>query len=165
MTEDQRKENLLKQKIETDERLAGAPELPLSSIDCERMIGGKSNEIALVGYFGRSWACADWGIHPPFRDYACGLMACEHTPQHLRIDPELQLEYPPRPLEGLDPSLCWGIHIRLLEMEQQLLRAEENWRRCGMADDAAWMRSVIKQLVRAPPDNKKLRDWFDSGSC
>src|SRR5262245_14635615 len=78
-----------------------APDLPVSSAEWEKMIGSKSNGIALVGYFGRSWACANWGIHPPFRDYACGLMACEHTPEHLRNDLQLRQEFPQRELPGL----------------------------------------------------------------
>src|SRR5262249_45807834 len=81
-----------------------SPELPLNAAEWEKMISGKSNEIAVVGYFGRSWACANWGPHPTFRDYVCGLMACEFTPSHIRDDSELRKEYPPRELPGLDQS-------------------------------------------------------------
>jgi len=137
-----------------------APELPLSSADCEKMIGGRSNKIALVGYFGRSWACANWGIHPTFRDYACGLMACEHTPEHIRNDPELLKEFHPRLLEGLDQSLCWNTIGRIFDFTQQLMRTEESWRTCGLADDAKWMRGVIEQLVGVKLD-QKLRDALD----
>jgi len=40
------------------------------------------------------------------------------------------------------------------------MKTEENWRRCGMADDAKWMRGVIEQLVRVKLD-QKLRDALD----
>jgi hypothetical protein len=138
-----------------------APELPLNSADCEKMISGKSNRIALVGYFGRSWVCANWGSHPTFRHYACGLMACEYTPEHTRNDPELQREYPPRELPGLDQSLCWGIHYRIVDTTTQLMRAEEHWRHCGLSEDAAWIRGILERLVGVTLD-PKLQDFLNS---
>jgi len=78
-----------------------APELPLSSADCEKMIRGRDSKIALVGYFGRSLACANWSnIHLSFRDYACGLMAYERTPPCIRADPQLLKEFQPKLLAG-----------------------------------------------------------------
>src|SRR5262249_6120944 len=123
-----------------------APVLPLRSADYEKMIHNKSSEIAVTGYFGRSWACANWGPHPSFSTYTSGLLACEYTPQHIRIDPELQCEFSPRELKGLDRSLCWGIHDRLLEIQQQLIRAEDVWRCAGISDDARWARNIIQQI-------------------
>jgi hypothetical protein len=41
----------------------GAPELPLSSADIEKMIGSKSNRIVLVGYFAASLAASNWDYH------------------------------------------------------------------------------------------------------
>jgi hypothetical protein len=38
----------------------------------------------------------DYKTDPPFADYACGLMAYQHTPDYLRNDPELLQEFPPR---------------------------------------------------------------------
>ena len=140
-----------------------APELPLSSADIEKLIHCKNNWFVLVGYYARSLACANWGIHPTFRDYACGLMACEFAPQHLRIDPELQVEFPPRELAGFDRALCWGTHDRIFEFTYQLMKNEEIWRRCGMADNAKWMRDSIEQLVRVKLD-QRLRDALDSQS-
>jgi hypothetical protein len=140
-----------------------APELPLSSAEWEKMIRSKSNKIALVGYFGRSLACAGWCIHPAFRDYARGVTACEHTPEHIRTDPALLREFPPGPLGALDRSLCWNTFGRIFDFTQQLMRNEETWRRCGRSDDAKWMRGVLEQLVGIKLD-KKLRDFLDSQS-
>jgi hypothetical protein len=138
-----------------------APDLPLSSADCEKMICGRSSKIALVGYYGRSLACANWGVHPMFRDYACGLMASPDTPEHIRADPALLKEFPPRELPGLDQSLCWNTFGRIFEFTQQLMRNEENWRRCGLAADAAWARSVIERITRVTLD-KSLRDFLET---
>jgi hypothetical protein len=137
-----------------------APELPVSSADWEKMIGGRSNKIALIGYYGRSWACANWGRHPSFRDFACGLMACEHTPARIRTDPALLKEFPPRELAGLDRSLCWNTFGRIFEFTLQLIRAEESWRRCGRSGEARWMRDVLEQLVGIKL-NKSLQDFLD----
>lgn|SRR5262245_5950137 len=137
-----------------------APDLPLSSADCEKMIRSKSGKIALVGYYGRSLACANWDVHLMFRDYACGLMACEYTAEHIRTDAALLKEFPPCELPGFDQSLCWNTHGRIFEFTQQLMRNEENWRRCGMKTDAAWARSVIERLTGVALD-KSLRDSLD----
>ena len=137
------------------------PELPLAADEYEKLISSKSSKFAVVGYFGRSWACANWGPHPTFRDYVCGLMACEHTPASIRGDPKLLKEFPPKPLAGLDQALCWGTRDRIFDFTQQLMRAEESWRRCGMADDAKWMRGVLERIMRVELD-QKLRDFLDS---
>jgi hypothetical protein len=125
-----------------------SPELPLSSAEYEKMIGSKSCQIAVVGFFGRSLATANWGTHLNFRDYVCGLMACEYTPPCIRLDVELRLEFPPREIIGFDRNLCWGSHERIYEIMQQLMREEEIWSRCGMADEAKEMRGAIVQLLR-----------------
>jgi len=137
-----------------------APELPLSSTEFEKMIGGKSNKIALVGYYGRSLACANWGFHPSFYDHACGLMASEDTPERIRTDPELLREFPPRKLPGLDQSLCWGIYARLLDTMQQLIRVDEHWRYCGLTNDAAWVRSIIERIGRIT-FSQSLQDFLN----
>jgi len=130
-----------------------APELPLSPAEWEKMIGSKSNQITVVGYFGRSLACAEWNIHLSFRDYACGLMACEHTPKCIRTDPDLLKEFSPNPsLQGLDSSLCWGVHARIIEFTQLLMRNEEIWYGCGMADEAGRMRDAIELLMKLDRD-------------
>jgi len=138
-----------------------APELPLSGVECEKMIRSKNNGIALVGYYGRSWACANWGPHLSFHDFCCGAMACEHTPEHIRNDLELQLEFIPCKLAGFDKVLCWGVQDRLAETAQQLIRTEEHYRACGMSDDARWMRSVIEQVLKVKLD-ERLAQFLDS---
>ena len=138
-----------------------APDLPLSSSDIEKMIQSKSNRIAVVGYFARSCACGNWSSHPKFCDYVAGLLACEHTPERIRNDPQLLKEFPPRWLGGLDRSLCWGVRDRIVEMTRQLIKGEENWRRCGMAVDAAAMRSVIEQILKVKLD-ERLAQFLDS---
>jgi len=126
-----------------------APELPLSPAEWNKMICGKSKQIAVVGYFGRSLACAEWSnIHFSFADYVSGLMAYEHTPPSIRADPALLKEYPPRLLHGFDKSLCWGAHFRIIEFTQQLMRTEEIWWSCGMADDVKRMQDAIEQLLK-----------------
>jgi hypothetical protein len=125
-----------------------APDLPLSSTEFEKMIGGRSNKIALVGYYGRSLACANWSFHPSFRDFCCGAMACEYTPERIRTDPELLREFPPRELPDLDENLVWGIFGRIFEYTQEFIRNEEHWRRCGRTDDANWMRGVVERIAR-----------------
>ena len=134
-----------------------APELPISSDECEKAMRSKSAKIAVVGYFGRSLACADWSnIHLSFHDYACGLMACEHAPECIRTAPDLLKEFSPNPaLQGFDPSLCWGAHGRIIEFTQQLMRNEEIWWRSEMRDEAKRMRDVIELLM-------KLDNFLDS---
>src|SRR5262245_22326104 len=130
-----------------------APELPLSPAEWEKMIASKSPKIAVVGYFGRSLACASWSnIHPLFGEYVAGLLAYEFTPPCIRADPALLKEYPPRVFQGFDKSLCWGVRFRISEIAEQLMKVEESWYRGGMGDDAAWMRSIIELIVRPPMD-------------
>jgi len=124
------------------------PELPLSPAEWEKMISGKSNRIALVGFYGRSLACAEWSnIHLSFYHYCSGLMACEYTPPCIRADLALLKEFPPHPFQGFDKSLCWGAHARIIEFTQLLMRNEEIWYGCGMADEAGRMRDAIELLM------------------
>jgi len=138
-----------------------APELPISSADCEKMIRGKSSKIALVGFYGRSLACANWGRHLSFYDFVCGLLGSEFAPERIRNDLEVQLEFPARKLPGFDKALCWGVQDRLVETAQQLIRTEEHYRACGMSDEAKWMRSVIEQVLKVKLD-ERLAQFLDS---
>jgi hypothetical protein len=85
-----------------------APQVPLSDHDIEdyRQAGGLK---AVVGFFFRSLAVRDhdMGMHPSFDDFACGLMA-SNTGRGIEHDPELKRRFPPRPLPGMTPGLCWA---------------------------------------------------------
>jgi hypothetical protein len=65
----------------------GCPILPLREADCEEMINNDDPQIGVVGFYGSSLRGAIWDPqHPRFRRYCCGLLACEHAPDHLRND-------------------------------------------------------------------------------
>jgi hypothetical protein len=47
--------------------------------------------------------------HPSFHDYARGAMASEYNGDSKTKDnKELQIRFPPRPLDGLGPGLYWS---------------------------------------------------------
>jgi hypothetical protein len=85
--------------------------LPLNFADIERAQRDEESRVNLVGLYGSSLMMLeyDYLTHPPFHDYACGVMAYKHAPHYayLRDDPELQQEFPPKPLAGLDKGLNW----------------------------------------------------------
>jgi len=139
-----------------------APELPLCSADIEKLINSKSPAIAVVGYFAASLAACNWDIekHPTFQVYAAGVMACEFAPTHIRTDPKLLKEFPPRELSGIDQGLIWGLSDRTLEFMQGLMRSEEHLRRCGLSEDAKQMRAVIQQITGVKLD-KEIADFLD----
>jgi hypothetical protein len=89
-----------------------APLLPLSLDACMQMGRDESSRVNLVGLYAGSLLMLeyDYKTHPPFADYARGVMAYKHAPNHynyLREDPELQQEFPPKPLAGIDAGLNW----------------------------------------------------------
>jgi len=45
--------------------------------------------------------------HPSFEQYARGVMASPLAPDFITKDPRLLKRFPPRPLPGLGPGLCW----------------------------------------------------------
>ena len=81
-----------------------APELPLRHEACEALQNSDNNRLSMVGLYAGSLCLADWEDHPPFADYARGLLAYEYTPQRLRDDADLQREFPAAVL----PGLCGG---------------------------------------------------------
>src|SRR5262249_34544581 len=139
-----------------------SPELPLSSSDIEKLVRSKSPAIALIGFFAASLAACNWDIekHPTFQVYAAGVMACEFAPTHIRTDPKLLKEFPPRELSGIGQGLIWGLSDRTLEFTQGLMRSEEDLRRCGLSEDAKQMRAVIQQILGAKLD-KEIADFLD----
>jgi hypothetical protein len=87
---------------------AGAPALPLNDEVREsiKRDGGLSYVIVL---FARSLAMWDYVLdgHPPFDDYARGVMASPLAPDFLTGDASLLRLYPPKPLPGLGAGLIY----------------------------------------------------------
>ena len=81
--------------------------LPLGYAEREALKHGGIDHI--VAWYARSLACRNYAVekHPSFDDYACGLMASEHTPYFIKKDDELLRRFPPRSLTGLGPGLVW----------------------------------------------------------
>lgn len=84
-----------------------APPLPLCYNEREKLKRGGLCHI--VAWYARSLEDRDYNLseHPSFDDYACGVMASEHTPWFITDDKELRKRFPPRHLDGLDNGLYW----------------------------------------------------------
>jgi len=80
--------------------------LPLSYNEREDLKHGGVPHI--LAWFARSLEALDYNYleHPPFCDYACGVMASEHAPDFIKKE-HLLKRFPPRPLDGLGPGLYW----------------------------------------------------------
>ena len=80
--------------------------LPLSYNEREDLKHGGVPHI--LAWFARSLEARyyDYLEHPPFDDYACGVMASEHAPDFIKKE-QLLKRFPPRPLDGLGPGLYW----------------------------------------------------------
>jgi hypothetical protein len=93
--------------------------LPLSTAEREALkLGGAPHVLA---WYGRSLICRGFDVseHPSFDDYARGVMASEHAPDFITRNEELRRRFPPRPLKGLGPGLCWRPpkeHARTMEI-------------------------------------------------
>ena len=139
---------LLARKSFERQKPSWAPSLPLCTTDIDKLLCHEDPRLNLVGYFAASWACVNWNkSHPQFFVYAAGAMACPNTPEHIRTDLRLLQEFPPTLLTELDDTLCWDTFARTLEFTQGLMRQEEHLQRCGMLEDAAQMRGVIKRIT------------------
>jgi hypothetical protein len=95
--------------------------LPLSYNDREDLkLGGAPH---ILAWFARSLEALNYNYleHPPFCDYARGVMASEHAPDFIRKE-HLLKRFPPRPLDGLGPALVW-------EPPEEHARTMESWRR------------------------------------
>jgi hypothetical protein len=76
--------------------------LPLAWDDLCQLVGvGGRRE--LVGNYAASLLGVKWDFqrHAPFHQFCCGVMADRGTPGHLRNDPMLIAEFPPKELPGL----------------------------------------------------------------
>ena len=84
-----------------------AQPLPLSWGEREHLKSGGLPHI--LAWFARSLAARDYNYleHPPFFDYACGIMASQVTLDFVKNDPELQKRFPARVLDGLNSGLVW----------------------------------------------------------
>ena len=80
--------------------------LPLSYNEREDLKHGGVPHI--LAWFARSLEALDYNYleHPPFCDYACGVMASEHAPDFIKKE-HLLKRFPPRPVVGLGPGLYW----------------------------------------------------------
>jgi hypothetical protein len=85
---------------------AYAQPLPLSYGEREALKSGGVPHI--LAWYARSLEALDYNYleHPSFDDYACGVMASEHTPDFIKKE-HLLKRFPPRPLDGLGPGLYW----------------------------------------------------------
>lgn len=102
-----------------------AQPLPLGYNERERLKHGGVDHI--LAWYARSLDCRNYDVlaHPVFEDYARGVMASEFAPEFVTEDEKLKKRFPPRPLTGMGPGLCW-----LPPMEH--VEAMESVRRCRL---------------------------------
>ena len=102
-----------------------APLLPLNVHDRDRF-RGSGGLTALVGFYARSLYRQRYDVcrHPPFDEFARGLMALakERGLWQLEEDETLIRRFPPRPLMGMTPSAYWDPH----EYEELESRRDED---------------------------------------
>jgi hypothetical protein len=88
-----------------------APLLPLNVHDRDRF-RGSGGLTALVGFYARSLYRQRYDVcrHPPFDEFACGLMAIatERGLWQLEEDETLIRRFPPRSLVGMTRSAFWA---------------------------------------------------------
>jgi hypothetical protein len=97
-----------------------APPLPLSHADVEDYRNARGLA-GIVGFFARSLSRQEYDVckHPPFDEFARGLMAlaAERGLWGLENDETLIRRFPPRPLVGMMPSAYWDPHEEYSELE------------------------------------------------
>ena len=90
-----------------------APPLPLSHADVEDYRNARGLA-GIVGFFARSLSRQEYDVckHPPFDEFARGLMALakQRGLWNLENDASLIRRFPPRPLVGMTPSAYWDPH-------------------------------------------------------
>ena len=95
-----------------------APPLPLSHDEIEDARNARGLA-GVVGFYARSLALRQWDTqeHPPFDDFARGLMATDTGSWGIEKDVMLQERFPPQPLEGMGPDKRWrppGEHLQFM---------------------------------------------------
>jgi hypothetical protein len=93
--------------------------LPISGAQIERL-KFRDPLSHIISCFAYSLRALDWDVkqHPPFEDFARGVLASEHAPEFVVEDRALRLRYPPRRLPGLGPYMVWAPpeqHARTME--------------------------------------------------
>jgi hypothetical protein len=85
-----------------------APPLPLSHDDVEDYRNARGLK-GIVGFYARSLSRQDYDVrsHPPFDDFARGLMAINTGLWGIEKDENLKRRFPPRPLAGMTPAAFW----------------------------------------------------------
>jgi hypothetical protein len=85
-----------------------APRLPLSGLERKEM--NYTDPMShLVSCFALSWKGQDYDLdkHPSFSEFVSGVLASRYAPDVVKNDEGLRRRFPPRPLKGLGPGLCW----------------------------------------------------------
>ena len=103
--------------------------LPLAQCDWEDM-RRSSGLNTLIGFYARSLSFRDWQVlkHPPFEDFACGLMAIPDTgfwdlQGRVGEDARVIKRYPPCPLAGMKPGAYWAPAEGYEEIKAEYRRA------------------------------------------
>lgn len=109
----------------------GWPELPLRQQDIATFVDDDDIRRSVTGLYADSLRAESWSPqHPGFGAYVGGLMACRSTPKHIRTDPELTRQFPPRRLKGITGGewLTWR--------SPEALALDAEMRRMIAADEA-----------------------------
>jgi hypothetical protein len=91
----------------------------------------------IIALYARSLEGRKYNVkeHPPFFDYACGLMASDSEfiggYSYMQRDEQLRKRFPPRTLDGLGPGLMWQPpreHWQTMELYYSSLAREAHCR-------------------------------------
>lgn len=104
-----------------------APCLPLSYEEREHLKAGGLPHI--VAWYAASLENQryEYRKHPPFDEYACGVMASPHAPEFIKQDHRLSNRFPPCLLEGLGSALIWeplGPPIKARPYSKVIMRSD-----------------------------------------
>jgi hypothetical protein len=110
-----------------------ARDLPVSESDFSKRLNELAPRQQLLQFFGYSVRAFGWVYkpHPSFPIYARGFMSYDFAPEELRNDPDLRKEFPPRPLAGLDTTLCYNTPDMVAHQRRELLRELKRRHECG----------------------------------